>query len=72
MIETFIFFYKLFILKRDYFNLKFFLRLEYHLRVILSVKFCDGDLYLRKINFANEDYKKKKRRVICYFDVSCF
>lgn len=37
MNETDSFFYKLFILKQDYFNLKFFLRLDYYLRVILSV-----------------------------------
>lgn len=37
MNETDSFFYKLFILKQDYFNFKFFLRLDYYLRVILSV-----------------------------------
>lgn len=37
MNETDSFFYKLFVLKQDYFSLEFFLRLEYYLRVILSI-----------------------------------
>lgn len=60
-----LFFYKLFVLKQDYFSLEFFLRLEYYLRVILSVngnfvkEILEKLILSKKIIFSKFEREKK-------------